>query len=98
MNECERIPRREQCRRGFVRIGSDKFMDLRGDWMKKAYRGIVTCGVGILLLACWPCASLMAQSGNSELTVKVNSSDGSYALATPGVEGAVLTAGVAAKV
>src|SRR6185437_11642195 len=64
--------------------------------MVKIYRGIMNYGLGALLMACWPFACVMAQSSNSELNVKVNSADGSYALGT--TEGVVLNAGVAAKV
>ncbi|MGB7190195.1 MAG: PKD domain-containing protein [Acidobacteriaceae bacterium] len=64
--------------------------------MRKAYRGIVNYGLGILLVACGPLASLRAQSSNSELNVKINATDGSYALS--GSEGVVLRAGVAVKI
>lgn len=66
--------------------------------VRKAYCGIVNYGLGVLLLACWPGASLMAQSATSGLNVQISQTDGSYALATPGSEGAVLSAGVAANV
>lgn len=65
---------------------------------RKAYRGIVNRGLGILLMVCWPYAGLKAQRGNSELNVKINPADGSYALATAGTAGSVLQGGVAAKV
>jgi hypothetical protein len=54
----------------------------------------VNCGLGILLLASWLGTSLMAQGFN----VEVNQTDGSYSLTAPGIEGAVLKAGVAANI
>lgn len=66
--------------------------------MRKTYRGIVSCGLGILLLACWPCSSLRAQNRNSDLSVKIDPADGSYTLATPDTAGFALRAGVAAEI
>jgi alpha-galactosidase len=66
--------------------------------MRKTYRGIVSCGLGLLLLACWPYASLRAQNRSSELNVKINPADGSYALAAPGTADFALRAGVAAEI
>ncbi|MGC2160819.1 MAG: PKD domain-containing protein [Silvibacterium sp.] len=66
--------------------------------MRKIYCGIVHCGLGILLLACWPYASLRAQSRNSDLNVTINPADGSYALAAPGTASVALRAGVAAEI
>ncbi|HET9792691.1 MAG TPA: melibiase, partial [Candidatus Angelobacter sp.] len=65
--------------------------------MRKTYYGIVNCGLGILLLACWPSLSL-AQGRNSHLNITINQSDGSYALGAPGFSGNALQAGVAAKI
>ncbi|HEX5235784.1 MAG TPA: PKD domain-containing protein [Silvibacterium sp.] len=62
----------------------------------ESFRAIVNCGLGILLLACWPCASLRAQTENSELNVKIDPADGSYTLSDSA--GASLNAGVAAKI
>src|SRR5690242_21642992 len=66
--------------------------------MRKAYRGTLNCGLCILLLACWPLASLKAQSRNSELNVTINQADGSYAISAAGASAPALQAGVAAKV
>ncbi|MFZ0662238.1 MAG: PKD domain-containing protein [Acidobacteriaceae bacterium] len=66
--------------------------------MPKTYRGIVNCGLAILLLTCWPYASLRAQSRTAELNVKIDPADGSYALAASGTAGSALRAGVAAEV
>ena len=63
--------------------------------VRKANCGILNYSLGVLLLACWPGAGLMAQSATSGLNVQVSQSDGSYALAAPGSESAVLSAGVA---
>ena len=66
--------------------------------MRKNYRGIVSYGLGILLLACWSYGSLRAQDGNAALNVKINPADGSYALAAPGATGSALRAGVGAEI
>jgi hypothetical protein len=66
--------------------------------MRKNYRGIVSYGLGILLLACWSYGSLIAQDGNSALNVKINPADGSYALAAPGATGSALRAGVGVEI
>ena len=66
--------------------------------VRKANCGILNYSLGVLLLACWPGAGLMAQSAISGLNVQVSQSDGSYTLAAPGSDSAVLSAGVAANV
>lgn len=66
--------------------------------MRNTFRGILNCGLGVALLACWPCAGLMAQSAGSGFRVQINSTDGSYSLTAPGMTSPVLQSGVAAKV
>ena len=66
--------------------------------IRKNYRGVVSCGLGILLLSCWSYGSLRAQDGNSALNVKINPADGSYALAASGATGFALRAGVGAEI
>lgn len=66
--------------------------------MRKNYRVIVSCGLGILLLACWPYDSLRAQDRSSALNVKISPADGSYALGAPGATGFALRAGVGAEI
>jgi hypothetical protein len=105
MNESERILRAMAMQQPETCLDAGgQFMDLRREpgmesiQMRKAYRGIFNCGLVILLLACWPYASLKAQSRNSELNVKINSEDGSYALAASDAANSALKAGVAAEI
>lgn len=66
--------------------------------MRKTYRGMANCGLAILLLTCWPAASLRAQNSSSELNVNIDSADGSYAIGAHGAPEAALKAGVAAEI
>ena len=66
--------------------------------MRKTYRGMVNCGLAIVLLTCWPAASLRAQNSSSELNVKIDPADGSYAVGAHSTPEAALKAGIAAEI